>query len=717
MSFPSDPSYSIDEADPIDAGLPSESSPESMPAAPLSSDIRREVGEVSPARAALVKKLTGAVKASKDHFARDYEKMRHNMKFLGGDQWDTGRTGDKYQANIIQRHIQSKVAALFAKNPTAVCRRRKTLDFSIWDESASALISAQTAMQVQAQNSAATGVMQPIDPAASALLADVMQGIQRRKMLDKVARTMETIFHYSLNEQNPPFKKQMKQLVRRTLATAVGYVKLGYQRAMIKRPEDVEKVTDISQQIVVIERILADVADGECEPERAELEQLRVTLAAVQAAPEIIVSEGLVYDFPRSTSIIVDKNCTQLSGFVGAQWVAQEFVLTKDDVKEIYRVDLKCGSEAGHYLPYTETGKADGDTKEGRVCVWEVYHKTDGLLYVVADGYKDFLAEPAAPPVRLSRFWPLFVLCFNESENEGNIFPMSDVELLEPMQREYNRARQGLREHRHANRPMTLAGKGQLDEDDKAKLASHEANAVIELNALVQGQKVSDVLQAFQGPTIDPALYDTTHLFEDVQRVGGSSEANLGGTTGASATEASIAEASRTSALSSNIDDVDDMLNELTRASGQVLLEELSQQTAMLIAGPGAVWPELSGADIAHEIALEIEAGSSGRPNKAAELQNWERIVPLLIQIPGVSPEWLAKQTIMRLDDRLDIADALSDGLQSIVAMNSQKQLATGDPATDPNAQGAQGANNAPAGPAGPAPLQQNAGAQAGLPQ
>jgi hypothetical protein len=102
---------------------------------------------------------------------------------------------------------------------------------------------------------------------------------------------------------------------------------------------------------------------------------------------------------------------------------------------------------------------------------------------------------------------------------------------------------------------------------------------------------------------------------------------------------------------------------------------------------------------VASELLLEIECGSSGRPNKAAEIANFERLAPTLIQIPGIDPTWLAKEAIRRMDDGLDITDAIKSALPSIVAMNSQKQMAGGGPGGDPNQQGAQGGNNAPGGP------------------
>jgi hypothetical protein len=268
-----------------------------------------------------------------------------------------------------------------------------------------------------------------------------------------------------------------------------------------------------------------------------------------------------------------------------------------------------------------------------------------------------------------------------------------------PVQREYNRARQGLREQRYANRPVYATYEGALSEKDQINLQSHPANAVIKLQNLSPGQAVNQILQPIQHSPIDPSLYDTTMLLDDMMRVVGSQEANLGGASGSTATEVSVAEGSRMSSLSSNVDDLEDFLGDLARATGQVLLEQLDQETALRIAGPGAVWPQLTANEIAQELALEVEAGSNGRPNKAMQIQNFERLAPILLQIPGMNPEWLAKQAINRLDDGMDITDAIRAALPSIVAQNAQKQLATGDPMSDPNSQGGMGGQNAPVPP------------------
>jgi hypothetical protein len=128
------------------------------------------------------------------------------------------------------------------------------------------------------------------------------------------------------------------------------------------------------------------------------------------------------------------------------------------------------------------------------------------------------------------------------------------------------------------------------------------------------------------------------------------------------------------------------------------------------------MWPTLTKAEVSKELMLEIEAGSSGRPNQAQELQNYERLAPILMQIPGINPLVLAKEAIKRLDDRIDVEAAVAEGMPSIQSMNAMKgppQVGAPGPAGPPQAQGPQGGNNAPTppppSPSSPSPKPQGA--------
>jgi hypothetical protein len=515
---------------------------------------------------------------------------------------------------------------------------------------------------------------------------------------------METLLTYSVDEQQPVFKSQAKQAVRRALTCGVSYLHLKFQRELAKRPDTESTLADITDRLANIERLGADVADQVVNPDGEEVERLRLTKEALLAEKDTIVREGLVFDWPKAEDLIPDRDCQQICvGFPGARRVTRQYMMDCDEVKEVYGVDLQAGSYIGYaYTP--QEGYAKSDSEHKKALVYEVYDRKDGMKYVVCEGYRDFLEEPTAPDLGyIETFFPFFPLIFNAIEDDEDIFPDSDVRLLTSTQREINRKREGVRQHRIANRPLTITRKGMLGSDDEAKsLAGHEAHAVIELEGLSEGEDLSKAFAPMPKPGVDPNLYETATDLSDMQLIVGSQEANLGGTSGDSATENSIAEQSRAQSIASCIDDQDDWLSAIARAAGQVLLHEISEETAKRVAGPGAVWPALRAQEIAEEVFLKIEAGSAGRPNAAQELANLERAGPLLMQMPGINPEYLAKLTLKLLDSRVNYEEALTAGLPSITSMNRMSQVGTGDPATDPNAQGGEGGDNAPGAQTGP---------------
>lgn len=679
---------------------------------PQTSTVQRETPRPERSRAALLSVWADRVRRARTHWNYAFTRMRGDMKFVRGYQWpNQTREGgeERYVANLTLRHVSQKVAALYAKNPKAVAHRRTTLDFQLWDGSPDSLMQAQQAMQM-AMEMGPEGAMHPAVQQAQDLLADVSGGAQRKTLYNKMGKTLELVYEHQIQEQNPPTKKSMKKLVRRTVTTGVGYIKLGYHRQFERSPEDQDRINDVAEQLAMLENLVADAQDAELREDESRREELNILMQNIQQKEELVVREGLSIDYPPSTSVIPDPACRNLDGFIGCRWVAQEFLLTPDMVQEVYGKDV--GSTFTRYNPeyhdnglagaapapgQQESSESEPDvTESDRVCVWEIYDKRTRTVYVIADGYPDFLEEPREPTVSLERFWPFFTLMFNEVEDDYDVFPPSDVSLIRDMQIEYNIARQRLREHRDANRPKYATSKGQLDDPDKTALTNSSAHTVVELNGLQPGQKISDVLQAVPHSGIDPNLYEVGTYFEDILKVGGSQEANIGGAAGITATESSIAESSRMTGIGSNIDDLDDFLTELARSASQVLLLEMAPDTAQEIAGPGAVWPQLSAAEVARELWLEVSAGSSGRPNKAQEIQNFERLAPFLLQIPNLNSRWLLEQAVERLDDRMDLDEAFAAGLPSIVAQNGQSQPGTGDPATDPNSQGPQGADNAP---------------------
>lgn len=687
-----------------------------------------------------VAKIIQTIKDDKTHHAKAFKQMRKDM-FMAMNGRDEDWSEQNYRANFLGRHVKTKTAALYAKNPKAVAKRAERLDFAVWDESPESLMMAFQTVQLAVTASAQATAMGPtLDPAtglsftpqpelppgfeeAQAIIADFQQGTAYRQNVDKIGKTLEILFARALRDQEPlDFKTSAKQMVRRTCTTGVGYVELGFIRETGERPGLNEQLADARARLDHLRRLMERAAEGDITGDDAEAAELEASVQALQNEPEIVLREGLTFDFPASTKVIPDKLTRSLVGFVGARHLTIEYLFTPEEVEEMFPgVDLKMGY-SGYRADGTPTegplqkeipfdnevedmpdgGSAAASTlrnSNGLICVWKHYDKPSGLVYYVADGYKGWLRDPAPPDVFVEKFWPVFALTFNAVESEDALFPPSDVNLLAQMQNEHNRSRQGMREHRQAARPRWATRKGMFDDDDVSAFKKAEPFDVVQIN-LDPTVKLSDALEVMPVPGVDPNLYETAQFFSDVQIVGGGQESTYGGLAKATATESAIAANSTASGDGASSDDLDAFLTMVARAGGQILLGEMSEDQVRQIVGPGAVWPAMTLSEIASELYLEVEAGSSGKPNQAVEIDNFTKMAPFLIQIPNISPTWLAKEAIRRMDDRIDLSSAVSASAPSIMAMNQQTQPGTGDPATDPNAQGAQGGNNAamPAG-------------------
>lgn len=640
--------------------------------------IDRDPPDVTLERGELVKDWLQRIEEAQTHWKDTFNDMRESARFSAGKQWPSPkRKEDRYVANITLRHINQRVSSIYAKNPRVRAERMEKIWYQVWDGTKEMLDQASMAVAVaqgepRVMAAIAQGAIQPptMPPAVAEQVVKEAASIeQKKKLADQMGKTLELVAQYSLDEINPRFKIQAKQLVRRVLTCKAGYIKLGYQRIMGTTPDIDAKIKDASDRIAHLESLAADLADDVIQLHSKEVEELTLNLSALQAQKEIVLREGMLFAFPKAWAIIIDPGCTQLKGFIGADWIAEQYLFTPRQVQKIYGIDV-----GKNFAPYQANGRTGITPKResSTYCsVYEVYDLVGQMAFTVIAGYKDFAKAPAEPDVTLEQFHPYFALTFNDTEDTDSIFPPSDVELIRPMAVEYNRAREGLRDHRWANRPATVAAKGVLEKATKEEFASHPPNALIETN-LSKNDDINKVLMPKPTVPIDPAAYDTEQVFMDTQRVVGGQSADFGGTMGATATEVSVADSARVSTLQSNIDDLDEFLTDTMRSMGQILLTEMSLETAREIAGPGASWPQMSNADIARELVLSVKAGSSGRPNKAARLAAIEKLGPLLMQIPGIDPNKIGGFMLQELDENIDIDDFRKDDMPSIVAMNAQ---------------------------------------------
>lgn len=650
----------------------------------VQNDLPPESGTESPPHVnAHVTEWLERIRNAEKHHKPAFKRMRESMDIVayGSDkEWDEA---GNYTVPVIARHINLAVSQLYAKNPKAVVKRKRRMLHTVWDGNPESVI--QLAML--AQQGDANAMMQ-----LQAVTEDMQAAEQFNRMADGTAKTLEIVWDHVLDEQTLGTKQQLKALVRRTKTTGVGYVKLDFQREFEPSPKADERIQDSVEQISHLEQLSREAERGDIKEDSPEVAEMQATQTALQSTQPLI-REGLVFSYPRSTRIIIDPDCDDLKTFAGARWVAEKLFMTSRQIEKNYGVKVRNSREEA--LSAFDRVTHEERVKASTLCVYEVQDRQTGTFFTVCEGHSDYLRPPALPPVFVERFFTIFPLVFNDIEHEKELFPASDVWRARHMQQEYNRSRESRREHRMASRPYWVARSGVLEEDEKMRLQTRSPHELIELQAMPDNQSVEQVLQRGPIAPIDPNLYEVETINGDILRTVGVQEANLGGLSGATATESSIAEASRTSSVADNVDDLDDLLTTLARAGGIVLLMEMSKEMVLEIAGPGAVWPDAppTRQELSKELMLEVEAGSSGRPNKAADMANIERAAPFLLQLPDIDQKPIIRKFANLLD--IDIDEMYRKGVLSVVAQNSLVGSATpvaGGPA--PSAQGPQGSSS-----------------------
>lgn len=688
--------------------------------APTTETGERTSDHVTEARRNNVKKMLADVKAAKRHWAADFKRMRDDEYFAQGNHWPDAMPGledDRIIIDVTTRHIQLRMAALYAKNPTVVARRKETIDFKVWDEQPQTAVQAQATMQAVMGGVAGVAEAAMADPQlagmladAAALMDDIKQGMERRQAYDRLGRSLQLVFRHQIEQMMPTFKAQLKSMVVRALTTNLGWIKLDYQRTVGRKPSQEMRLADMRERMVELQRRLREWNDlagsggAGYDDTRAEFDELQNQINAAEAEPKVVLKEGLLFNFPSYQSIIPDKKCKSLRGFVGSDWVAEEMAMTCADIQATYNVDVsKQYARYRHQVDGQLVERVGNEDAESMCCaVYTIYNRRSGLVYVVCDGYDDFLKEPAAPEVKFPAFFPWFPLIFNWAESSKSPFAArSDVRIMMPMQREINRTQESLRQHRIASTPKYVHDASAFEEGEALEILNTPAHGSIGLKAISDGKKIEDMLKPIPKVDIDPNVYSADVLYQNLGRSVGSQEANLGQpnkTDRTTATAASISEASRLSTQESNADDLDDLLSLVAMNGGVVLLTSMREETAKRIAGPGSIWVTLDPEEAADQVYLEIVAGSSGRPNQAQEVAVYKEMAPLLMQIPGVSPVKLAEEGFTVMNSRRRPSDFMDPAItQSIISMNRGGGAPMGgQPANDPAQQGAEGAQNEP---------------------
>ncbi len=492
----------------------------------------------------------------------------------------------------------------------------------------------------------------------------------------KFARTGEAMLETVLVKR-ANLKRQAKKIVRSNYTTSVGWMKCSFQDDPNTDPLIENRIKDTQENIARIRGLLQSLDNPEmASKHELELAQLTQALEGLQTQQEVKVAKGLALDFVLSEDILViDSTVRAVTDYLRASAMAHGVYMTPEKFQTRFKYaprSAKKYTEAQAQGSGAQT-QPDGTIKtESLLRVWEIWDQDANRIYYICDGEDGFCEEPSSPDWTGKRWFPFFLVAFNEID--GSFYPLSDVDLTDKLVKEYNQNRDDQVRDRKACLPVNVVRKGgSLTDEDIKRIANREGSDVITVEG-VGGQPLTNDMFIGQLGKMDAAAYDTTSTRYDMERVLGGSDSSTGSITKAKTLgEAEILTAALRSRTDERKDIIEDMLNELGPYAIEIMLRKFSLAEVQAIAGPESAWPQMSVDDIFNMVSVEVRAGSTGKPNQAQEQDRWTKLLPIINEAVAKIAELrekgqdqladavieLTRETLRRFDERIDIEQFL----------------------------------------------------------
>lgn len=485
--------------------------------------------------------------------------------------------------------------------------------------------------------------------------------------LEAVGTTLQSALNTYL-VKDADLKRRGKSAVRAALTCTTGWVKVLYQREKGREPIVRNSLNDIQDNIASIERLREEIGDEGSAEHDAKLVELRQQEQALLSQPEVTLAEGLVVDsVPTEDIIILDASIRDIDEAPQSSAIAHRIKMTGAAFKNRFKIKPpKNGVEE-------PDGANNVDEDDKIVVVYEVWSKDDNTVYTLCKGENRWIQAPYQPNKLGDRWYPFFPLQLRRVD--GVLYPLSTVELLIELQDEYNTRHTRASEHRRKNIPVRLVNKASNITDEEINAINNRriGTDVVGVSADPNSPLANQIAAMAEIP-FNPAMYDASDVMRDMEMVAGVQDASRGAINKAkTATEAEIMAQGMQSRSSETIDTVEDWLTEIAEYTAHLLMLELSAEQVKQRLGQAAMWPELTAREQLQLLGIVIRSGSTSRPNKMRERDQWIQLMPMMQEALQKSAELQAQgnqkmarsvlkilqETLTRFDEKLDIREFL----------------------------------------------------------
>jgi hypothetical protein len=512
-------------------------------------------------------------------------------------------------------------------------------------------------------------------------------------------------------------KKCMKRVVRAGYSVGTGWFKAVMLFDTANDPVIEHELNDLRDNIDAVraaEEALFDPENGSDDDPQLDREgkirELELLIEGLTAKVEVVLRKGMAIDFVPSEQLQVWVDVRDIDDYLESCCIADEIFILKNEVlarfPRLTANDLttatiyyqKAPQEYGARDAAGPDGPAgielaglDGTMATGTVAsqystsqayagvntdatgrateyckIIEAWDKRDNHIKTLVEGIKKWAKEPFVPQFATSRFYPYFKVDFFPVDGER--FAQSLTWRLSKLQDEYGGTRSNFRLTRQRAIPATLFNSAQIEEQDMKKIVAATQDEFVGVKPRDTDIDFNKLFAPKPTPAVDVGLFDTSMIIGDMEKLSGVQEAlQTSQTVDKTATQAEIEQSGFAARTTAARDCVEETLSEFARYTAELALQALTYNDVVKIAGPLAFWPEgLPIEAITSLLDIDIEAGSTGRPNTAAERDAWiqiepmlERLIPMIIQLQG-TPLGMAlieivRETLARFDDRIDI--------------------------------------------------------------
>lgn len=482
-----------------------------------------------------------------------------------------------------------------------------------------------------------------------------------------LSETLEILLNHAFD--NSGLKKKAKRQVRSVQTSRMGWIKVIFQSSYGDDPMIRSRINDAQDNIARLQSIsqsLNEENDMSPEDNEARSQELESLVTALENQVEVMVAYGLNIDHIDTLNVRIDPDIPSLQDYIDASWICHfedmdgDYVKSKFSVSEERMKDLK------------EYKKEDDDRSDANPMyrIWERWDKDLNTVFTWIDGDKEWIKEPYSPNNLGERWYPFFG--FGHHWLDGQMWPLSDVELLEKLQEEHEDTRKSQQSVRKGSKAYVIVDGTAISVNDTVKVeqAADLDIVVMDLGGAPIGQSIHPGVQ----PQYNPALYDTSQIRQDMEFAVNVSDAARGSVEQTKTLgEAEILNSHMAQRSNERIDELETMLSELYQYVAELLMLNLDQSMVAQVVGEGAFWPDMNKDEAFKNVLVEIRAGSTTKPDRAREQKQWTELLPQLTElIPaimdfrarGVADDqnplaWLLKETLKRYDERISLDEVL----------------------------------------------------------